>query len=115
MQRKPTKTTRGPSACEKRFHSWVKEHECIVTGAPGPSILHHCEGATFKHNKTLIGHWFVLPLCKEVDDVVTLGSRKAFREKFGPQSRLWLKLIREYPLFREIPISVYTAIRECGR
>ena len=113
MNRKPTKNTRGPNADERRFQAWCKEQPCIVTGHPGPSIVHHCEGATFKHNKVLVGHWFVIPLCKEVDDVVTLGSRKKFREIYGPQSELWEQAIYEYSL--GIPKDVYEAIIDWGK
>ena len=91
MQRKATRQTRGPNAEEKRFHAYTKESDCICCGNPGPSIVHHAEGATMKHNKVLIGHWFVLPLCLACDDVITQGSRKAFRERFGTQSELWRK------------------------
>jgi hypothetical protein len=96
VNRKPTKTTRGPNADEKRFQGWLKEQPCCVTGVSGPSIVHHCEGATFKHNKVLVGHWFCLPLCQEVDDVITHGSRKAFRERYGPQSDFWRAVIFNY-------------------
>ena len=89
MQRKPTKNTRGPNAEEKRFQAWLKEQPCCVTGKSGPSIVHHCEGSTFKHNKVLIGHWFCIPLSQEADDVITHGSRRKFREMYGSQSNLW--------------------------
>lgn len=113
MIRKPTKNTRGPNAEEKRFMAWVKDQSCIVTGHEGPSIVHHCEGATFKNNKVLVGHWFILPLCQEVDDIVTHGSRRAFRERFGPQSALWAKLIEKSPF--EPPAEVEMAIMDWGR
>jgi hypothetical protein len=113
MQRKPTKTTRGPNAEEKRFMAWVKEQHCIVYGTPGPSIAHHCEGATFKHKKVLVGHWFLLPLSQDADDIVTHGSRKRFREAFGPQSSLWLKLIKKSPI--QPPADVIDAITDWGR
>lgn len=89
MQRKPTRQTRGPNSKEVSFHVYTKESDCITCGNPGPSIVHHCEGATFKHNKVLCGHWFVIPLCLICDDVITQGSRRAFRERFGAQSELW--------------------------
>ena len=90
MERKPTKTTRGPNADEKRFHAITKESDCICCGNPGPSIVDHCMGATFKHNKVIVGHWFVVPLCQSCDDITTHGSRKAFRERFGPQCDRWV-------------------------
>ena len=96
MLRKQTKTTRGPNSAELKFQAWCKEQPCTVTGALGPSIVHHCEGATFKHNKVLVGHWFCIPLCEEVDRVVTLQSRRAFREQFGPQSDFWRRVIFNY-------------------
>lgn len=117
MNRKATKTTRGPNADEKRFQAWCKHHPCIVTGKSGPSIVHHCEGATFKHNKILVGHWFCIPLCKEVDDVITHGSRKKFREVYGAQSGYWRKLIDNYQVERAVipPAEVYFAILDWGR
>lgn len=91
MNRKPTKNTRGPNAAEKAYQKWIKEERqtCAACGAKGPVIGHHCEGATFKHNKTLVGHWFFIGLCENCDNIVTHGSRKAFRDTFGPQSSLW--------------------------
>ena len=97
MQRKPTKNTRGPNADEKRFQGWLKDGGwCVACDEYHPVVVHHCEGATFKHNKVLVGHWFCLPLCAGCDDVVTTGSRRAFREKFGSQSDLWLSVINDY-------------------
>lgn len=114
MQRKATKTTRGPDASEKRFMGWVKQHGCIVCRNPGPSIAHHCEGATFKHNKVLVGHWFLLPLCADCDDVVTRRGKPAFREfAQATQSALWRYLINEYE--QSIPFDVQDAIASWGR
>lgn len=117
MQRKATKNTRGPNAEENRFQAWLKERPCCVTGNPGPSIVHHCEGATFKNNKVLVGHWFCLPLSKEVDDVVTQRSRKAFRDMFGPQCLLWAVVTNEYLDEKdiEVPDDVVKAIMGWGR
>jgi len=113
MQRKPTKNTRGPNAKEKQFMAWVKWRPCICCSAPAPSIVHHAEGATFKHQKILVGHWFILPLCQDCDDVITQGSRRAFRDRFGPQSKLWLKLIYKTPIWP--PDNVIEAIKDWGR
>ena len=110
MQRKATKQTRGPNAEEKRFHAYTKESDCIC-GNPGPSIVHHCEGATFKHNKVLCGHWFVIPLCLTCDNVITHGSRKAFRERFCAQSDLWQNHILCSDSFQSTcPVDVYDSI-----
>lgn len=96
MQRKSTKTTRGANADEKAFQAWLKHRDCSVCGHPAPSIVHHCEGATFKHNKTLIGHWFCIPLCQSCDDVVTHQSRKVFRERFGKDLNRWVNEVNDF-------------------
>ena len=124
MQRKPTKNTRGPNADEKRFIKWTKEQDCICCAAPGPSIVHHCEGSTFKHNKVLVGHWFVIPLCVNCDRIVTQGSRRKLTDQFGPQSTLWqwhsLRILRgrdfmmNGPEFLP-PAEVTEAILDWGR
>lgn len=113
MQRKPTKTTRGPNLKEKQFAAWVKWRNCCCCGAPAPSIVHHAEGATFKHLKILCGHWFLLPLCPSCDEVITKGSRRAFRERFGTQAELWLKLLKTSPV--SPPHEVVEAIRDWTR
>lgn len=113
MQRRATRNTRGPNADEKRFAAKVKECDCIVCGNPGPSIVHHAMGATFKHNKVLVGHWFLLPLCQSCDDVITQGSRSAFVSMFGPQSEYWLRLV--YLTGVEPPHEVVEAIKDWGQ
>lgn len=113
MQSKVTKNTRAPNAEEKRFHAITKESDCICCGNPGPSIVEHCMGKSFRHNKELIGHWFVIPLCVECDNVTTKGSRRAFRNKFGPQSKLWFKHLMNTG--HQPPISVVGAIEDFGQ
>jgi len=119
MQRRKTKTTRGPNSEEKAYHGWIKEirQTCAACGNKGPVIGHHCEGATFKHNKTLVGHWYFIGLCQSCDDIVTHGSRKAFRDAFGPQCLLWDNEIGEYLLDTGSvpPQEVSDAILDWGR
>jgi len=99
MQRKPTKKTRGPNAQEKAYQGWTKERLCCVCGNYGV-VVHHCEGSTFKlkvmFETVLLGHWFCLPLCAHCDDVITNGSRRSFRERFGLQSKFWAKEMDQY-------------------
>ena len=113
MNRKPTSNTRGPNSDEKRFHAITKESDCIVCGCEGPSIVHHCEGSTFKHNKVLIGHWFVVPLCLNCDDVITQGSRKAFRFRFGAQSDYWNWHFKMTGVLA--PADVYNAVMDWNK
>lgn len=114
MQRKPTKNTRGPNADEKRFMAWVKEQPCAACGCPGPSIVDHCMGATYKHNKVLVGHWYLLPLCTACDDVKTTGSRRGFRQQFGLMSDLWCKVANRYESLsgKMIPSEIWASIED---
>ena len=99
MMRKATKQSPGPNSAEKAYHRWVKESErCIACLAPVyVPILHHAEGATFKHLKTLVGHWFSFGLCQRCDDVVTRQSRRVFREYLGTsQAAVWKESIGRY-------------------
>jgi len=118
MQRKPTPQSPAANAAEKRHMAWIKERGVCMTDNRVNScgvIAHHCEGSTFKHNKILIGHWFVIGLCETCDDCITRGSRRVFREKFGAQSELWLKQFEEYPHKNECPVEVVDAIRAWGK
>lgn len=112
MQRRATKNTRAANAREKRFHNFTAERDCITCGNDGPSIVHHCEGSAFKHNKVLIGHFFVIPLCYNCDTIITYEGKKVFREKFGPQSQLWLKhaLNEDLPLISHPPKEIEESI-----
>jgi len=116
MQRRASSNTRGPNAAERKHATWVKcGNTCAACRRYALLILHHAEGATFRHNKELIGHWFVLGLCQECDDIVTHGSRRAFREKFGPQSEIWLRQFERYPFKNECPTEVVAAIKDWER
>ncbi len=60
--------------------------------------LHHVLGRTAKHNKVHIGHWFILPVPIELHDVSSNNSlnvthhKRAFTDKFGSQSELFIKM-----------------------
>lgn len=114
MQRKPTPQSRGPNAAERAHIKWIKERGiCAACGNDGGVIAHHCEGSTFRNNKVLCGHFFVIGLCQCCDNIITRGSRKAFREAFGAQSELWLKQAEKYPV--EIPLEIIQAIASYGK
>lgn len=115
MQRRPTKNTRGPNFDEKAFQAWLKNHSCCGCGAPAPSIVDHCEGSTFKHNKVLVGHWFCIPLCASCDRIKTLGNHNWQREHFGwTNSVMWLGLVNQYT-GNQPPIEVVESIRSWYR
>lgn len=95
MQRKKSNNRNGrlANADEKRFHGWVKEQCCSECGVDGPSIVDHCKGATFGHNKVHVGHWFVLPKCVACDTEKTILGKRNINE-----SEEWIKLNNEYEL-----------------
>ena len=80
---------------------------------PGPSIVDHVFGATYKHLKTLIGMWCLLPLCPECDEVHTNGSIRAFTNKFGPVCPMILNVIQHSPF--DAPVEVLDAIEKLNR
>ena len=110
MRRKATKQSPGANAEERAYIQWVSEQGCSVCGIK-PVICHHCEGSAFKlkHNFVTVhvGHWFVIPLCQYHDAVVTNESRRAFRERYGPQSAHWERLTKGY----DVPEEVRDAIK----
>jgi len=117
MQRKATRQTRAANALEKAHMAWIKERNtCAACGNSGV-INHHCEGAAFKVKvdgvTVLLGHAFVIGLCQCCDNIVTRGSRKAFRDAFGLQSALWAKQYEQSPV--RFPNDVVEGIKNCGR
>jgi len=117
MQRKATKkSTRAALSDEKQFMKWVKDQDCIECGN-SPVIVDHMYGATFIHNKVLIGHWALLPLCDHCDPVKTNGSHKAYKEHFGrTQAKAWMGLVAKYDCYAEIvPLDVFRAVMDWDR
>ena len=63
-------------AAAKRWMSWVAKQLCVNCGATGVHV-HHCAGATAKHNKVEIGDWWILPFCPECHQDIH-GERARF-------------------------------------
>lgn len=96
MQRKLTGQTRGANAIEGRFIKWCKEQRCCVCCAdPAHTEVDHIYGSTYRHNKVLIGHWLVIPLCRTCHQYKT-RSRKFFIEQAGEPLILWQGVIKRY-------------------
>lgn len=118
MQRKATKNTRGRNSLETAYQAWLKEQPCAFCGAPGPSIVDHCEGSTFRHNKQLIGHIFCVSKCPDCDQVKTLGSHAAHVKRFGKtHSEAWqIQSIKfEQETGKQIPYELTAAIADWRR
>lgn len=102
MQRKATKQSRAANAIERQHMAWLKDRQiCAVCRARGPVICHHMYGSTAKIKVDLVtiqvGHAAVLGLCRDCDDAVTLGSRRAFTDRFGKQNAIWARQYSERP------------------
>ena len=111
MQRKSTKTTRGPNSKEKAFQGWIKQQPCCWCGSESGTIVDHIKGATFKHSKVLIGHWFVLPNCERCDTKKTIHG-----EKLGDYAAKWHELAMKYEVEKMlcIPDDVIGSILNWG-
>jgi len=53
----------APTAAQKRWREAVRDLGSIISG--GPAVIHHAVGATGKHNKVEIGHWWLIPLTND--------------------------------------------------
>jgi len=81
----------------KQWLGIIAEYGPVIEGS-GPIQLHHVVGRTYKHNKVLIGPWFVLPLPWQYHDVHSNDPlnvthyRHRFTDFFGQQSELFNKM-----------------------
>lgn len=112
MQRRATKNTRGPNAAEKAFQGWVKHQPCCWCHSESGSIVDHCRGSTWRHLKTLCGHWFCLAQCLTCDTNKTIHGKRC-----GNESKAWLKTMENYESETGItpPYDVKFAITDWNR
>ena len=110
MRRKATKQSPAANAEEVRFQNWAKHEPCACCGAESGSILDHWQGSSKKlysgPERVMVGHWLVLPLCVQCDEIKTRGSLRAFNDKFGD----WLVMWVEFVSYRDIPKNVLSAV-----
>tara|TARA_R110000803_G_C11860297_1_gene307076 strand:+ start:64 stop:396 length:333 start_codon:yes stop_codon:yes gene_type:complete len=69
----------APTAAQKRWREAVRELGSVISG--GPAVIHHCVGATAKHNKVAIGHEWIIPLTDDEHKDLHAG------ETYGYESR----------------------------
>ena len=114
--RKATAQSRGADAAERRLIHWIKtEGICHACGNNNGVYVHHMYGATWKFRRMHLGHIAVIGLCEACDAIITRGSRRAFVDKFGPQSQLWAKMIELYPQKYEFRKEEIDAIISYGK
>lgn len=118
MQR-PRGKNRHANAEEKRWHAWLKERPCCVSGWHGVHV-HHMYGSTFTHNKVLIGHLACTPLHPDFHTgkygIHTIG-RSSWVEAHDRQAVLFEKEAHDYMSETgiELPNDAYHAILDWGR
>lgn len=118
MQRRATRQSPAPCAGAKALIKWIKERGiCAACGADGGVIAHHFCGSSAKQRvgleRSYIGPWAVNGLCQGCDDIVTHGTRAAFRDLYGPESQVWLEQIKEYP--GGVPELIIEGVKLCGK
>jgi len=113
----------NPNSKELRWREDVRALGCILTGEKLAVEIHHVVGASAKHDKTSIGHWFILPLSKwyHRDDSLlnVTDNKKTFEETFGSQVSLFNRLLELYEFHYgcrpPVDDSVIRAIRDLER
>jgi hypothetical protein len=69
----------APTAAQKEWRELVRGVGSVVSR--GDAVIHHPIGATGKHRKIAIGHWWVIPLTDDEHKALHAG------ETFGYESR----------------------------
>lgn len=69
-------------------------------------------GATFKHRKVLVGHWFCLPDCTACDHEKTVGGKRQ-----GNEAIAWLRMQEAYSAEtgHSAPLDVLLAIEDWNK
>jgi hypothetical protein len=104
----------NPTKAQKRWMDQVASLGSIISGK-FPVEMHHCVGFTGKHNKILIGPWWILPLTESEHKYVHLAADRKDREKrlFVQVKAKWVEQF--YPLEMPVPDEVQDAIMEYHR
>ena len=85
-------------AWHRMIAEYVEIYGPVVEGR-GRVQFHHVRGRTFRHNKILVGPWFLIPLPSSIHDYHEEGQFnvtnfwKNFVEEYGPQRVLWMNMI----------------------
>ena len=106
MQRPSTRQSPAADRLAKDHMTWLKERGiCSACGNDhgyGNVILHHCVGSSYKVRvgveRVQIGHAFVIALGQDCDDIVTRGTHKAFKERFGNYADIWAAQYQQSPV-----------------
>lgn len=64
MERFPYKRAVNLSAAQKRYHDWIEQQPCVVTGRYG--VTKHHVTASRDGGRFTRSHWIVVPLVREL-------------------------------------------------
>jgi hypothetical protein len=113
---------RTPNAAQTRWREAVRSLGSVISG--GPAVIHHPVGRTGMHNKTHIGHWWVIPLTDDEHKALHNGQLDFYlcetkwegmcRKEFEKSS---FEMVLNDPRIIDEPISpaVYHAIMDYHR
>lgn len=102
------------NAKHRQHEENVRALGCCITGHPNP-VIHHPVGRKGRHNKVLIGPWFILPLREDyhVETPYSIhGGKSLFIAANGKQVDLFMEFVLPWVL---VPDDVVEAIKGCGK
>jgi len=84
----------------------------IISG--DPAVIHHAVGATGKHNKVEIGHWWLIPLTDREHKMLHAGNLVVNRKEF--EKGAFLDVVADDRMDQfEVPNEVFEAIQDYHR
>ena len=102
--------------------SWACEGISYLYGCDDPKgfQLHHVLGRSAKHNKVLIGHWFIIPVPFTYHDIGEKNNlnvsyfKHNFTDEFGKQTKLFDVMVSDMILggYDPPPLEAYQAIMD---
>ena len=105
------------------YEELIRSFGCIITGADNDIQIHHVKGRKYKHNKQLIGPYYVFPLheslhLRDAEHPKAFHKGKhAFYEEFGSRQYLWtkvyLQLMNHNPEIYGFTNSIQDSIMDC--
>jgi hypothetical protein len=107
-----------PTAAQLRWREDIRALGCVISREQHGIEIHHVLGATAKHNRQPIGHWFILPLSAwyhRLNPVLNVTDHKRlFEANYGTQVALFSRLLDlyrfEYCKEPPVPAAVIDAI-----
>jgi len=101
----------APTASQKRWHDQVAQLGCAE--CLRPAQIHHPVGATAKHSKVAIGHWWVIPLCDEHHRGLHAGESYEYESRKEFEKGEFARILDDH--HHPVPSEVESAIEDYHR